>query len=746
MRATLSFAHSCSPPCSLAPQLHSDVEVFTWLLESTTDHKITNDTGKVTWTISVVHDLSKLKNTSNMMQDQMQSQTIGTAGSATAAMPAVSTKDTRRHEYQFEYVKDDIEAVLPIAKNWDLMNTAVLTGRQVSQVMKVFIVSQGGKVADVTLQSSCQAEDESVIKVSSSCSSVYVDGSEARGSSNASIVVRYGTYAGLAKFIVWMPEFPLEVSVSDFRLSQIKGWKIPDEHFGGSGHHGKKLLHHRRRKRSYAWNKHSAAADHHDHLGNGLPDRSTCRTRYQQSSVDVYARFLAIDQDSGRVSYLISRRTGLRVTDLVQPLLRVADPKIASLRGRILQGRAMGRTDVQVLSPITGRVIGAKEIRVGSDRVSIARLVVHVVSGLQLNITPDAAVENGYVAETSVTRRLTAQYQEGLLDMDLEFSDGSRTPLRDISVDDYLLLVESLDTEVVAFAPMLASHHPRVIAVGEGDGDLLRVTLLLAEECRTRRNVPLLKQSSKAPPGPLATALAAVQVNFSAFAETGGAAVGPALRSDAVQNDGFLSRDRGGGGGGGGGGGRGGGDLSDILIGIPLKEHNADEPTVQARQHRGGAAVQVANGRNNSPYHRRGGGGGDDGMSSIEIGMYLLMTAFCLAIIVFVASCFVYANKFRQAGGVEAGRGGGCVVAGLQETSLDAMGGMTAAGGGGMGGMGALKLLREPRAGRGNRESTQNAHDWVWLGRSTMDRSSMVAEAGAAASASGQRGEWGSER
>lgn len=45
------------------------------------------------------------------------------------------------------------------------MNTAVLTGRQVSQAMKVFIVSQAGKVADVTLQSSCHAEDESVIKV-----------------------------------------------------------------------------------------------------------------------------------------------------------------------------------------------------------------------------------------------------------------------------------------------------------------------------------------------------------------------------------------------------------------------------------------------------------------------------------------------------------------------------------------------------------------------------------------------------
>lgn len=48
----------------------------------------------------------------------------------------------------------------------ELMNTAVLTGRQVYKTMKVFIVSQSGKVADITLQSSCHSEDESVIKVS----------------------------------------------------------------------------------------------------------------------------------------------------------------------------------------------------------------------------------------------------------------------------------------------------------------------------------------------------------------------------------------------------------------------------------------------------------------------------------------------------------------------------------------------------------------------------------------------------
>ena len=45
------------------------------------------------------------------------------------------------------------------------MNTAVLTGRQVSQPMKVFIVSQGGEIADVTLHTSCHTNDDSALKV-----------------------------------------------------------------------------------------------------------------------------------------------------------------------------------------------------------------------------------------------------------------------------------------------------------------------------------------------------------------------------------------------------------------------------------------------------------------------------------------------------------------------------------------------------------------------------------------------------
>ena len=49
----------------------------------------------------------------------------------------------------------------------ELMNLAVLNGQQVSQGMRVFIVSHSGSVADVTLHSSCSSKDDSAIKVNS---------------------------------------------------------------------------------------------------------------------------------------------------------------------------------------------------------------------------------------------------------------------------------------------------------------------------------------------------------------------------------------------------------------------------------------------------------------------------------------------------------------------------------------------------------------------------------------------------
>lgn len=67
-------------------------------------------------------------------------------------------------------------------------------------------------------------------------------------------------------------------------------------------------------------------------------------------SQQIYTRFKAVDHDTGRVSYLINRKTWLKITDSVMHSLRVADPLVATLNGRIITGRNVGRTDVQVSS------------------------------------------------------------------------------------------------------------------------------------------------------------------------------------------------------------------------------------------------------------------------------------------------------------------------------------------------------------------------------------------------------------
>lgn len=50
------------------------------------------------------------------------------------------------------------------------------------------------------------------VQVSSSCTSVYADGSETRGAIAARISVKYGSVETETAVRVWMPQFPLNVS------------------------------------------------------------------------------------------------------------------------------------------------------------------------------------------------------------------------------------------------------------------------------------------------------------------------------------------------------------------------------------------------------------------------------------------------------------------------------------------------------------------------------------------------------
>lgn len=121
-------------------------------------------------------------------------------------------------------------------------------------------------------------------------------------------------------------------------------------------------------------------------------------------------------------------------------------------------------------------------------------------------------------------------------------------------------------------------------------------------------------------------------------------------------------------------------------------DHHHEQPAVQARKH-GSGLTPISVGSGKSPVH-------SDMTTPLEIGMYVLLTAFCLAIGIFVISCVVYASKFRPV---------------TIDMVSEEMGLNKEPSSGGLG------ILRDSR--RPPRESTTNVHDWVWLGRATMDRS-----------------------
>ncbi|XP_014665244.1 PREDICTED: transmembrane protein 132E-like [Priapulus caudatus] len=382
-------------------------------------------------------------------------------------------------------------------------------------------------------------------------------------------------------------------------------------------------------------------------------DDTSCHLRYQQSTYSVYARFVAKD-DSEKNIYLLGRKTQFLVTHLVKDLLRVSDSRIAALRDGYVEGQSQGRTEIQVLSPLTGRVIGARELRVGNDKVAVASLRVKVISGILLTLYPDHDVKDTYVARSAVQSTLTSKYQEGLLDVHLLFSDGTDTALTDVPDSNYLLNVVTKDKGVVEFSSMPYDSFPRVIAVGPGKGDLLRVSVELGDMCLRRRSPPLAATATY------------VEVDFSkaaaARAYDGGALM-------ELQNDGrFLASNQ-----------------ASVRDDEPFHKYRAigSAPYTDDEKKPAAAVAAGADGKSapmrdeRRPLLTR-----SPSFSPLEIGMYVLLGIFCIAIVVFVVNCVVFATRYRR--------------------------------------------KRVPA-----RDTVSDAPDWVYVGRATLERQSVVIDPGA---------------
>ncbi|KAJ8286195.1 hypothetical protein GJAV_G00035650 [Gymnothorax javanicus] len=532
----------------------------------------------------------------------------------------------------------------------EILNTAILTGKRVSVPVKLVTVERDGTVREVEEPIGCNSTDEDVVKVAPGCDSVLVNGREMRGRQSLRVNYTYLYLHTHLELTVWVPRLPLQIEVSDTELSQVKGWRVP-------------ILTNKRPTRD------SDDDEDEEKKGRG------CALQYQYALVRVLTHFVAEPADpGGEMVYMLGPDWQADITDLVVDFFKVEDPRIARLlEGRVLMGRDLGITTIQVLSPLSDSILAEKTVTVLDDKVAITDLGVQLVAGVSLSLQASPSDSRAIIATATAQDLLHSPKQDAIISAWIQYSDGSVTPLNIYDPKDFSLTATSLDPSVVSVFQELPLRWPVVVAEGEGQGALVRVEMVISETCQKSKRKSVL-----------ASGTGGVRVKFG-------------------QND--VEGQRGGGRGDGGDGeGNGGLDnstserrlkglerdgeedegwkynnaaVSDREEGAMRKVSTTTKTAITSRARPANPAAP--NGFTIYPAQVELPDGPESdlsqatrGLSDLEIGMYALLGVFCLAILVFLINCVTFAFRYRHK---------------------------------------QLPVLEQG--------SLNHAHDWVWLGNET---------------------------
>nr|XP_057912569.1 transmembrane protein 132D-like [Doryrhamphus excisus]XP_057912570.1 transmembrane protein 132D-like [Doryrhamphus excisus]XP_057912571.1 transmembrane protein 132D-like [Doryrhamphus excisus] len=358
----------------------------------------------------------------------------------------------------------------PLVMSSNLLNTAALTGKMVKVPVKTFAVYADGSVTDVSSFATCRSTDQEVLKVSERCDYLFVTGRESRGKRRLLIKFMHTFLSAQLEMSVWIPRLPLTIDVADPELNQIKGWRVP---ITTSNH-------------KPIWN--SEEEEEEMRKGRG------CMLQFQHSTLRVLTHFVAeADLDTllsgGKpVDYLLGPDWQVDVTNLVRYTLKVADPEVARVQHRaVLQGRAVGRTTVQVISPLTSSVLAERSVTVVDDKVSVTELGVQLVSEFSLSLQPSPAINSAIIAMATIQETVMQVNQEAFVSCWVQFSDGAVVPLTIFDRSVYSLSVTTPDEAVATVRRSPLSTF--VVARGEGGGKgaLVNVELRISEECQKSR-------------------------------------------------------------------------------------------------------------------------------------------------------------------------------------------------------------------------------------------------------------------
>ncbi|XP_077456371.1 transmembrane protein 132D [Stigmatopora argus] len=348
----------------------------------------------------------------------------------------------------------DFVGLAPLITDTEVLNTAILTGKKVVVPVRTVAVEEDGSVTDVSDYTECSSTDEDALKVSERCDYVFLDGKETKGKVKMVVNFTYSYLSAQLELNVWMPRLPLQIEVSDTELSQIKSWRVPILTTKRSG-----------------WK-----SETDDKKGKG------CTLQFQHALVRVLTHFVAEQADPREPkAYFLGSDWQVDVTRLVRYFMKVEDPRVARLQaGRVLSGRDIGTTVIQVFSPLSDTILAKTAVRVTDEKVTMTELGVQMVASLSMTLQLSPGSNRAIVATTTTQEILRLPKQEAVVSAWVQFSDGSQTPLDIYDPAFYRMTVSSLDQGVVSVRGTL----PAVVAEGEGEGVLVRVEMSICETCQ----------------------------------------------------------------------------------------------------------------------------------------------------------------------------------------------------------------------------------------------------------------------
>uniref|UniRef100_F1KUX1 Transmembrane protein 132A n=1 Tax=Ascaris suum TaxID=6253 RepID=F1KUX1_ASCSU len=378
---------------------------------------------------------------------------------------------TKRITTRFKISIDTPYVLVPLMKDSNLINTAILSGRQTSMPMRVLTVSEGGLLTDVTANSHCISAESRVLKTSPTCSSVYVDGSELRGMGKIKVHVHYEAWTTSIELTVWYPKLPITVWISDPVLNAVKEWQIAVWKWLPQG---------RRKKEARQFG---------------------CTYKFQQAEVRILAAFQVGDERTGERIYLSGQRDTLfDVTAISADHVHSSDLGVVAIHrheGRILLNALRpGSARVTVRSHTPNIDYGSAPVVVTEDPVSVRSITAELVVDIEVGVMHAVEKPNEFLISSRILSTLTHRYQHALLACRIHYSDEQSTELSDIGVEEYMLNVWSGDERSLAVIHRNSHALVELIALDDTHDAVINAELRGPPHCVDPDAPPIASQET----------------------------------------------------------------------------------------------------------------------------------------------------------------------------------------------------------------------------------------------------------